>query len=204
MAKPKTCPVDHNHITKEVTLGPSISYYYCEHCKEDVEYLARNAGKEWDDIANVWVDSLEEEEFEEYQDEYDDYNDEDEDDDFGTFNAGVNPPNWNPHPVRVMGQGRKQLVLNNDNHSAAHLVQKILMDVFGKDLMEADFIMKDAHYHGRAVAFYCQDDAEAQDYLQKIEDMKQDLIDSGCIGHDRVSTITFTVEDAPQNAQPNP
>ncbi len=199
---PKKCPVNPNHTTRLINLGPSLTYDLCEECKEDVLHLAKLSGKVWNDNQNDWVSAQNQphqDHDEEYEDNYDDNYDEDDQDDFGHYNpnAGVNPPNWNPNPVRTMGQGQRQLVLHNDPNSAAHLVQEILMRVFQKDAMEAQYIMMDAHYHGQAVAFYVADDAEAQRLMDEINRIKTELEQSGRIGSDRVRDIRFTVENRP-------
>lgn len=191
MAKP--CPVNHAHTTREVQLGPSLSYSYCQDCKEDVDYLARQRNQEWDEANARWEVAQNQAN---PQRGFGGQADEDEDED--GFNPAVNPPNWNPNPVRTMGGGNRQIVIHNDPNSAAHLVQEILMRVFGKDQMEAQYIMMDAHYHGRAVAFYTNDDVEAQRLIDQIDALKQTLEASGCIGSDRVRDIRFTVEARPQ------
>lgn len=191
MAKP--CPVNHAHTTREVQLGPNLSYSYCQDCKEDVDYLARQRNQSWDEANARWEAAQNQPN---PQRGFGGQADEDEDED--GFNPAVNPPNWNPNPVRTMGGGTRQIVIHNDPNSAAHLVQEILMRVFGKDAMEAQYIMMDAHYHGRAVAFYTNDDVEAQRLIDQIDALKQTLEASGCTGSDRVRDIRFTVEARPQ------
>lgn len=197
----KSCPVNHAHTTREVQLGPNLAYSYCQDCKEDVDYLARQRNQEWDENNDTWVAKQANQQANpnrlgRNQDE------EDEDED--GFDPAVNPPNWNPNPVRVMGGGTRQIMIHNDPQSAAHLVQEILMRVFGKDAMEAQYIMMDAHYHGQAVAFYTNDDVEAQRLIDQIEALKQTLEASGCIGADRVKDIRFTVQARPNQQPPAP
>lgn len=198
MAKP--CPkhnAKENHETKEVSLGPNLSYSYCEHCKEDVDFIARGMGLAWDDATSAWNPiKAKAPTPNQRQDDLDDEFDDDDLDD-GGINPAVNPPNWNPNPVRNMGAGNRHIVLHNDAHSAAHLVMEILRRVFNKDMMESNYIMQDAHYHGRATVFHCADDAEAQRYMDQIDLAKTDIANSGVVGHDRIQNLQFTVEVTP-------
>jgi len=189
----KPCPVNHAHRTEKIDLGPSLKYDLCKDCKEDVEHLARLQGQEWDENDESWV-AKESEEDDGYEDDYDDNEYQDEDDeDFG--HAVLQQPAFNPRPVRVMGQGMKKIVLHNNPNSGAHHVAQILMRAFGKDAMEANYIMMDAHYHGQAKCFNVQDDAEGQRVLDQIELIKQDLEQMGGPGIDVIKDILFTIED---------
>lgn len=202
MAKP--CPhstPNDVHPTHEVNLGPTCKYSYCEKCEEDVDYLAQGANKQW-----VLDDATQPEgpgRWEERRrpnapalrpnnpvDEIDELDELDEDAD---FNPAVNPPNWNPRPVRNMGAGNHHIVLHNDDDSAAHLVMQILCDVFQKNMLEADYIMKGAHFNGQATVFQCADDAEAQRYLDRIDLAKQDIANSQAVGANTLGNLRFTV-----------
>lgn len=189
--KLKPCPVNPNHKTEKIDLGPSLKYDLCKDCKEDVEHLAQLQGQSWSEDSETWESHEEENE---YEDDYEDneYHDED-DEDFG--HAVVQQPAFNPRPVRVMGQGRKKIVLHNNPNSGAHHVAKILMEAFGKDAMEANYIMMDAHYHGQAKCFNVQDEAEGQRILDQIELIKQELEQQGGPGIDVIKDIVFTIED---------
>lgn len=192
----KHCPVNPGHTTREVSLGPNLSYSYCQDCKEDVEYLARQQNQEWEN--GRWVAAKNQPNPARLGD-YDGDEDEYEDDEDDGYDIHGNPPGWNPNPTRTMGAGARQIVLHNDPNSAAHLVQQILMRVFGKDAMEAQYIMMDAHYHQRAVCFYTADDVEAQRKLDEIQATKDAIEQAGGMGSDRVQGIQFTVENAPHN-----
>jgi ATP-dependent Clp protease adapter protein ClpS len=136
------------------------------------------------------------ENYEDDQDLDDDGDLDGDDDDALGFGPAQQPANWNPHPVRVMGQGNRHIVLHNDQRSAAHLVMEVLRRVFGKDMQECHYIMSDAHYNGRAKVFQCADDAEAQRYLDQIDVAKQDIANSGALGADTLDQLQFTVEVA--------
>ena len=197
MNKIKTCPVNKNHTTEYIDLGPSLKYVLCKDCKEDVDWLAKQNNQTWDEEQEEWsAQDAEEDDYEDNHedDDFNDYEDE-EDDDFG--NAVLQQPAFNPRPVRVMGQGQKQIVLHNNPNSGAHHVAKILMRAFGKDAMEAQYIMMDAHYHGRAACFNVPDDVEGRRLLDLIEVIKTDLENEGGPGCDVIKDISFTIEDAP-------
>lgn len=200
----KTCPRStpaQVHNVKEVVLGPTCSYVHCDHCKEDVDYIARGMGLAWNETNDVWEargparPNNVREDYEDDQ-EYDEDGDFDEDDDGLGGGLAQQPANWNPHPVRNMGQGNRHIILHNDQRSAAHLVMEILRRVFQKDMQECHYIMSDAHYHGRSKVFECADDAEAQRYLDQIDLAKQDIANSGTLGADTIDQLQFTVEVA--------
>lgn len=202
----KTCPQSKPnavHNVREVVLGPTCTYTHCDHCKEDVDHIARGMGLVWSEANDTWEargpangnrpnvrpDYEEDEGFDD-----DDNGDFDDDgDDYG-FGIAQQPANWNPHPVRNMGAGNRHIILHNDQRSAAHLVMEILRRVFQKDMMEANYIMQDAHYHGRAKVFECADDAEAQRYMDQIDLAKQDIANSGALGANTIDQLQFTVE----------
>lgn len=196
---PKSTPTQ-VHPVREVVLGPTCTYTHCDHCKEDVDYIARGMGLEWNDANDVWAARGPARpngvlpDYEENEDlDGDDFED-DDGDDAGIGGVAQQPANWNPHPVRNMGQGNRHIVLHNDQRSAAHLVMEILRRVFQKDQQECHFIMSDAHYHGRAKVFECTDDAEAQRYIDQIDLAKQDIANSGTVGADTIDQLQFTVE----------
>ena len=196
----KTCPRNtpaQAHNVKEVVLGPTCTYTHCDHCKEDVDYIARGMGLAWNEANDAWEargparPNLRDED-----EDLDDMDGDDFDDDGDDAGFGVaqQPANWNPHPVRNMGAGNHQIILHNDQRSAAHLVMEILRRVFQKDMMEANYIMQDAHYHARAKVFECADAAEAQRYMDQIDLAKQDIANSGAMGADTIDQLQFTVE----------
>lgn len=196
---PKSCPkhtAQDPHNTKEVNLGPTLRYTLCEKCQEDVDYIAKGMNMEWNDATSSWQARQNQPQPNQrpQRDDYDDEFEDDEDLDNGGLNPAHNPPNWNPNPVRNMGQGNRHIVLHNDNASAAHLVMEILRRVFNKDMMESNYIMQDAHYNGRATVFHCADDAEAQRFLDQIDIAKQDIANSGTVGANTLGNLQFTVE----------
>lgn len=195
----KTCPESNAHNVREVVLGPTCTYTHCDHCKEDVDHIARGKGLVWNEANDTWVARgpaagnrpaarPDYEEDEEFDGDFDDDGDDD--------GLAQQPANWNPHPVRVMGQGNRHIILHNDQRSAAHLVMEILRRVFGKDAQECHYIMSDAHYNGRAKVFQCADDAEAQRYLDQIDIAKQDIANSGTMGANTIDQLQFTIEVA--------
>lgn len=192
---PKSCPkhtAQDPHNTKEVNLGPTLRYTLCEKCQEDVDYIAKGMNMEWSEATNSWQARQNQHQRDDVED-FEDFED-DEDFDYGGLNPTYNPINWNPNPVRNMGQGNRHIIIHNDNASAAHLVVEILRRVFNKDQMEANYIMQDAHYNGRATVFHCTDDAEAQRYLDQIDLAKQDMVNNGTFAADTLGNLQFTVE----------
>ena len=187
------CPINHDHEVKEVQMAYS-SYEFCTVCKEDVEYLARQQNP------GAPVTETEDDTGLDLADDEDDFEDDDmdmDDDMDGDDDAYVAAPpaNWNPRPVRNMGNaaGTHQVVLLNNPNTGAHLVTQILQEVFQKDHMESQFVMMDCHYSGRAACFYANQ-AEAQEMLARIEAKKQELTQRGAYAANTLTDLQFVVE----------
>lgn len=103
-----------------------------------------------------------------------------------------NPEGFNPHPKQKMGQGPHQIVLHNDPMTAAHVVQQILQEVFGKDQMEANFLMQEAHYRGQSTCFKA-DYEGCLDLLHKIDQIKMKLISRG-VPRIHIESLTFSID----------
>lgn len=205
----KSCPVNKDHAVEERKITDHIQYDLCTVCDEDVEYLGRDQGLEWNYSSQEWVvkstipdtpplapptlprnDLVAEDAFET------------EDEDFtpeNFYNGLVEARNADENRPPTTIQSNFLIYLVNNNEVCGEHVITLLEEAFGKTRNESIQIALSCHENGRALVMGCENQEEVDVLLQAIENAKRDIMNDGEEYSATIAQLEFNVEARNQN-----